>query len=216
MEFPHLMRLIAENQFDTIYHEHFSYFSFFTVERASGRARLEVFDVEELSTHGGSLRVFACHATDAKPPGFSASRGTPRGGGGRGHRSEHVPDVRRATSGATKRKLLQFLITAKGDGKRIVAYGAAGKGNTLLNYCGIGTDFIDFVVDRNPHKQGMYTPGAHIPIRHPDALREARPDFVLILAWNHQREIRRQVGYIQEWGGGFVVPIPSVQVVSSR
>jgi SAM-dependent methyltransferase len=213
LEFPHLLRLIAEHQFDTIYHEHFSYFSFFTVERALAAHGLTVFDVEELSTHGGSLRVYARHARDTtKPecPRVEELRAREQADG--------VADLRTYQSFAdavrrTKRELLQFLITAKREGKRIVAYGAAGKGNTLLNYCGIGTDFIEFVVDRNPHKQGLYTPGAHIPIHHPDRLREARPDVVLILPWNLEREITSQVGYIREWNGCFVVPIPSVKVV---
>ena len=217
LELPHLLRLIAGHQFDTIYHEHFSYFSFYTVERALAAHGLTVFDVEELSTHGGSLRISACHV--------ASSRSTPVAPRVEDLRaSEHVAgvtelrtylafadDVRR-----TKRELLQFLVSAKCDGKRIAAYGAAGKGNTLLNYCGIGTDFVDFVVDRNPHKQGLYTPGTHIPIQHPDTLRDARPDIVLILPWNLEHEITAQVGYIGEWGGRFVVPIPSVKVVGSQ
>ena len=213
LEFPHLLRLIAENQFDTIYHEHFSYFSFYTVERALAAHGLTVFDVEELSTHGGSLRVFACHAANETNPvsrrveGLRA-REQAAGVTDLGTYQAFDDEVRH-----TKRELLRFLITAKREGKRIAAYGAAGKGNTLLNYCGIGADIIDFVVDRNPHKHGMYTPGTRIPICHPDTLRTARPDFVLILPWNLQREITRQVGYIHEWGGRFVVPIPSVKVL---
>jgi SAM-dependent methyltransferase len=213
LEFPHLLRLIAGNQFDTIYHEHFSYFSFYTVERALAAHRLRVFDVEELRTHGGSLRVFAGHADGATHRASRRveslrAREQAAGVADLGTYQAFENNVRH-----TKRELLQFLITAKRDRERIVAYGAAGKGNTLLNYCGIGTDFIDFVVDRNPHKQGMYTPGTHIPIRHPDTLREARPDVVLILPWNLQDEITSHVGYIHEWGGRFVVPIPSVKVL---
>jgi hypothetical protein len=213
LEFPHVLRLIAENQFDTIYHEHFSYFSFYTVERALAAHGLAVFDVEELSTHGGSLRVFARHAADethAVSRRVDGLRARERAAGvaDLGTYQAFDDKVRR-----TKRELVQFLITAKRDDKTVVAYGAAGKGNTLLNYCGIGTDFVDFVVDRSPHKQGMYTPGTRIPISHPDALREARPDFVLILAWNLQDEITSQVGYLRDWGGCFVVPIPSVKVL---
>ena len=213
LEFPHLLRLITENQFDTIYHEHYSYFSFSTAERALAIHGLVVFDVEELSTHGGSLRIFACHATDqSKVVSRRVEELRAR------EQAAGVTDL--ATYQAfddrvrdTKRELLQFLTVMKRSGKRIAAYGAAGKGNTLLNYCGIGTDLIDFVVDRNPHKQGTYTPGTHIPICHPDALREAQPDLVLILAWNLQDEITSQVGYIHEWDGCFVVPIPSVKVL---
>jgi hypothetical protein len=213
LEFPHLVRLIADNQFDTIYHEHFSYFSFFAVERALAAHGLRVFDVEELSTHGGSLRVFACHVgCETKPMSRRVARLLSR------EQAAGVADLTTYQSfddnvRSAKRELLQFLITAKREGKRIAAYGAAGKGNTLLNYCGIGTDFVDFVVDRNPHKHGMYMPGSRIPIRHPDALREAKPDLVLILPWNLEKEITRQVGYIDEWHGRFVVPIPSVKVV---
>jgi len=215
LELPHLLRLIAENQFDTIYHEHFSYFSFYTVERALAVHGLRVFDVEELPTHGGSLRVFACHdASEVHRVSdrVAALRAQEQAAGVTDLRTYQAFDenVRR-----TKRELLQFLLDAKRDGKKIAAYGAAGKGNTLLNYCGIGTDLIDFVVDRNPHKHGMYTPGARLPICDPDALREARPDFVMILAWNHQAEIRKQVAYISEWGGRFVVPIPAVKIVSA-
>jgi SAM-dependent methyltransferase len=216
LEFPHLLRLIAGNQFDTIYHEHFSYFSFYTVERALAAHGLVVFDVEELSTHGGSLRVYARHAaneTRTTSPRVDALRAREQSCG--------VTDLRTYEAFAaavrrTKHELLEFLIAAKRDGKRVAAYGAAGKGNTLLNCCGIGTDFVDFVVDRNPHKQGMYTPGTHIPIHHPDRLRDARPDVVLILPWNLEREITNQVAYIREWGGCFVVPIPTVKVLAPR
>lgn len=211
MEFPHLMRLVEENQFDTIYHEHFSYFSLITTEKIFAAHGLRIFDVDELPTHGGSLRIYACHTDDARP--FS----------------QHLIDLRQRELAAgvvsltyyaafeekvkeTKRKLLDFLIKAKREGKRVVGYGAPGKGNTLLNYCGIRTDFLDFTVDRNPYKQGMYLPGTHIPIRHPDQIREARPDFVVILPWNFKEEIMRQLAYIGEWGGQFVVPIPETRV----
>lgn len=213
MEFPHLMRLMAGNQFDTIYHEHFSYFSFVTVEQVFARHGLTLFDVEELSTHGGSLRIYARHRANEA---LAVS--------GRAHalRDREVADgfltlERYAGFGrqveATKRRLLEFLIAARDQGKRVAGYGAPGKGNTLLNYCGIRTDFIEFTVDANPYKQGKYTPGTRIPILAPDALRAAKPDYVLILPWNLKDEISRQAAYIREWDGRFVVPIPTVQVL---
>jgi SAM-dependent methyltransferase len=212
MEFPHLQRLMAENQFDTIYHEHFSYFSFVCVEQVFARHGLTLFDVEQLPTHGGSLRIFARHA-DAREPAVSERVSMLR--------AQEVDDgfltldrylgfdeqVRR-----TKRALLSFLIDAKERGKRIVGYGAPGKGNTLLNYCGIRTDFLDFTVDANPYKQGKYTPGTRIPILAPEAIREARPDYVLILPWNLRDEISRAASFVRGWGGKFVTPIPHVQV----
>ena len=214
MEFPHLLQLIEGNQFDTIYHEHFSYFSLLTVERVFASHGLRLFDIEELPTHGGSIRVYAC-ASDQ-----------PRASTGRVEALKAVEDeaglhdleVYRSFDQRiqkVKRMLLSFLIEAEEAGKSIAAYGAPAKGNTLLNYCGIGTDFIDFTVDRSPHKQDRFLPGSRIPIHHPDELRKARPDYVLILPWNLRDEIIDQVGYIAEWGGKFVVPIPEVQVVSS-
>jgi len=212
MEFPHLMRLIEGNQFDTIYHEHFSYFSFLTVEMIFERHGLTIFDVEELPTHGGSLRIYACHSADQ-------SRSIGRGVGEL--RAAEVAagfdSMERYASFAeqvkeTKRKLLDFLIQARRAGKTIVGYGAPGKGNTLLNYCGIRTDFLDYTVDRNPHKHGKFLPGTHIPIFHPDMIAERRPDYVLILPWNLKDEIMRQLTYIRSWGGQFVIPIPEVQV----
>jgi hypothetical protein len=212
MEFPHLQRLIAENQFDTIYHEHFSYLSFVTVERIFAHHGLTLFDVEELPTHGGSLRIYGRHAANA---GLEVT--------------DRVLELRRRETDdgflsleryrgfeeqvrATKRKLLAFLIDAKGRGKKVVGYGAPGKGNTLLNYCGIRTDFLDFTVDANPYKHGKFTPGTRIPILPPDKLREARPDYVLILPWNLKDEITAQLAYVREWGGRFVLPIPEVNV----
>jgi hypothetical protein len=208
LEFPHLMRLVEENQFDTIYHEHFSYFSFTTTKKILAAHGLTLFDVEELPTHGGSLRIYARHQEDASKP-----------------ISERVSALEQCESRAgmaaltyyaafgervkeTKRALLDLLIQVKGTGKSVAGYGAPGKGNTLLNYCGIRTDMVDFTVDRNPYKQGKFLPGTHIPIYHPDKLREWRPDFVLILPWNLREEIIRQIGYIAEWGGRFIVPIP--------
>jgi hypothetical protein len=213
MEFPHLQRLIAENQFDTIYHEHFSYLSFVAAERIFAHHGITLFDVEELPTHGGSLRIYGRHAENAALP--VTERVTAL-------REREIADgfltleryrgfdeqVKR-----TKRKLLTFLIDAKNRGKKIVGYGAPGKGNTLLNYCGIRTDFLDFTVDANPYKQGKYTPGTRIPILAPEAIREARPDYVLILPWNLKDEISQQASYIKAWGGRFVVPIPEVRVL---
>jgi C-methyltransferase C-terminal domain/Putative zinc binding domain/Methyltransferase domain len=213
MEFPHLQRLMAENQFDTIYHEHFSYLSFVAVERIFGHHGLTIFDVEELPTHGGSLRIHARH--DANHRLAVTDRAHEM-------RTREVDDgfltLDRyrgfdARARATKRKLLSFLIDARDHGKSIAGYGAPGKGNTLLNYCGIGTDLVDFTVDANPYKQGKYTPGTHIPIQSPETIREARPDYVLILPWNLREEITSTAGYIREWGGRFVVPIPEVAVL---
>lgn len=213
MEFPHLLRLMRENQFDTIYHEHFSYFSFYTVEKVFARHELKLFDVEQLSTHGGSLRLFAAHAGDATK---AMSERVPRL-----HEEEigfGIADLRtyRGFSEqvkATKRKLLEFLVKAKAAGKTIVGYGAPAKGNTLLNYCGVRTDFIDYTVDLSPHKQGKFLPGTHIPIFHPDHIRETRPDYILVLPWNLKEEVMSQMAHIREWGAKFVIPIPEVQVL---
>jgi hypothetical protein len=213
IEFPHLMRLMAENQFDTIYHEHFSYFSFLSAEKIFAAQGLTLFDVEELPTHGGSLRIYARHADDTTKA--VTGRATAL------RQREIDTGLLRVETYAgfseqvkeTKRKLLEFLISVKRAGKTVVGYGAPGKGNTLLNYCGIRTDFIDFTVDRSTYKQGKFLPGTHIPIHHPDRIREARPDYVLILPWNFKDEIVRQMAYIREWGGRFVVPIPEVKVL---
>lgn len=212
MEFPHLLQLIGQNQFDTIYHEHFSYFSLMTVEKVFAAHGLTVFDVEELPTHGGSLRIYARHADDMeKPvdPRVDALRETEIVAG-------YTNLDQYFTFGEmvqeTKRKLLEFLIKAKREGKSVVGYGAPGKGNTLLNYCGIRQDFVDYTVDRNPYKQGKYLPGTHIPIFHPDKINETRPDYVLILPWNFKSEIMGQMAGIREWGGKFVVPIPEITV----
>ena len=213
IEFPHLLRLMEENQFDTIYHEHFSYFSLVTAERVFAAHGLVIHDVEELWTHGGSLRIHAGHAgADAPSP------------------SERLLELRQREQDAglerpetyelfaervreTKRKLLDFLIGVKRDGARVVGYGAPGKGNTLLNYCGIGTDFLDYTVDRNPYKHGRYTPGTRIPIHEPARIAETKPDYVLILPWNLKDEIVAQLDYIREWGGTCVVPIPEATVL---
>jgi SAM-dependent methyltransferase len=212
LEFPHLLRLIEENQFDTIYHEHFSYFSLMTAERILAAHGLRVFDVEELWTHGGSLRLYACHADNAEQPtlpsvGALIEREERAGLRDLGRYAAFAEQVRE-----TKRRLLAFLIEAKRAGKTVVGYGAPGKGNTLLNYCGIRTDFLDYTVDRNPYKHGRFLPGTHIPVLPPEKIAETRPDYVLILPWNLKDEIIAQLAYIRDWGGQFVVPIPEVRV----
>ena len=212
MEFPHLQRLIEGNQFDTIYHEHFSYLSFSTVEQIFAAHGLVVFDVEELPTHGGSLRVYARHAHHAALPVGERVAALRSRELALGYRSMDRYLGFGQQVQQTKRELLAFLIEAKRQGKRVAGYGAPGKGNTLLNYCGIRTDFLDFTVDANPYKQGKYTPGTRIPILAPEALRSAKPDYVLILPWNLKDEIMAQADYIRQWGGRFVVPIPTVQV----
>jgi hypothetical protein len=213
MEFPHLQKLIEENQFDTIYHEHFSYLSFSAVNRIFKYHGLTLFDVDELSTHGGSIRIYARHSEDtAFPISSKASqllmRETDLGMETLDYYNDFEEKVKE-----TKRKLLLFLITQKRAGKSIVGYGAPGKGNTLLNYCGIRTDFIDYTVDRSPHKQGNFLPGSRIPIYAPERIRETKPDFVLILPWNLKTEIIGQMDYVREWGGQFVIPIPEVKVL---
>lgn len=214
MEFPHLLQLMQQNQFDTIYHEHFSYFSFLAVVQVFARHGMKVFDVEELSTHGGSLRIYACHDDDTSKPIEARvkelkSREETAGFGQLTHYLSFGLQVE-----VTKRKLLSFLISAKEKGKHVVGYGAPAKGNTLLNYCGVRTDLIDYTVDRSPHKQGHFLPGVHIPIYGLERIRETRPDYLLILPWNIQEEVMQQMSHIREWGGKFVVPIPEVQVHS--
>ena len=212
MEFPHLEQLIDENQFDTIYHEHFSYFSFHVVEKIFAHHNLRIFDVDELKTHGGSLRIYACHRECKK---FESSKNVEMLRSRELDRKFNTLEFYESFSErvkATKREILTFLIQQKEKGKSIVGYGAPGKGNTLLNYCGIGTDFIDYTVDRNPYKINTYTPGTHIPIYDPSMIAETKPDFVFILPWNLKNEIAEQNNYIKEWGGQFVVPIPGIQV----
>lgn len=213
MEFPHLQRLMAENQFDTIYHEHFSYLSLVTVERIFAHHGLTLFDVEELPTHGGSLRIYGRHSGNARLEVTGRVLELRRRETDDGFLSLERYRGFEERVKETKRKLLAFLIDAKGRGKRVVGYGAPGKGNTLLNYCGIRTDFLDFTVDANPYKQGKFTPGTRIPIFPPEKLREARPDYVLILPWNLKDEITAQLAYVRQWGGKFVLPIPEVHVV---
>jgi hypothetical protein len=213
IEVPHLLRLVERNQFDTIYHEHFSYFSFLTAQRVLAAHGLEVFDVDELASHGGSLRLYAQRRSSGRRPvgphveeiaerertlGFDTLEG-------------HAAFAPRVME--TKWRLLEFLIGCRREGKRVAGYGAPGKGNTLLNYCGIRTDLLDFTVDRNPYKQGQFLPGTHIPIRHPEALEQARPDYILILPWNLKEEIVDQLSYTRDWGARCVVPIPEVEVL---
>ena len=214
MEFPHLQRLIEGNQFDTIYHEHFSYLSFVAVNRIFAYHGITLFDVEELPTHGGSLRIFGRHAEDQDKEVNNRVNELLKRELDLGFESLEYYAAFEEQVKETKRKLLSFLIEAKRNGKSIVGYGAPGKGNTLLNYSGIRTDFIDYTVDRSPHKQGNYLPGTHIPIFHPDMILETKPDYVLILPWNLKEEISHQIGYISDWGGKFVIPIPELTVMS--
>lgn len=213
MEFPHLLQLMQQNQFDTIYHEHYSYYSFLTVSQIFASHGITLFDVEEVPTHGGSLRIYGKHdvgeiqlsdrAIKLKDKEIQA---------GLDKLDPYLKFGEKVKE--TKRKLLSFLIEAKSQGKVIAAYGAPAKGNTLLNYCGVRTDFIDYTVDRSPHKQNLMLPGTHIPIMHPDRIKETKPDYLLILPWNLKDEIIAQTSFIREWGGSFVVPIPEVQVYS--
>jgi SAM-dependent methyltransferase len=213
MEFPHLIRLIEGNQFDTIYHEHFSYFSWIAVSRVFAAHGLTLYDVDELSTHGGSLRIYARHAEEEGRPLTERARQLRAREEEKGYdRVETYLSFGERVM-ETKRKLLDFLISVKGQGESVVGYGAAAKGNTLLNYCGVRTDFLDYVVDRNPHKQGRYLPGTRIPIHAPDHIFETRPDYVLILPWNLRKEITESMSDVREWGGRFVVPIPEVEVL---
>ncbi len=212
LEFPHLLNLIQKREFDTIYHEHYSYLSFLTAQRIFRAHGLRLFDVEELPTHGGSLRIYGClqeaaHAETPAVAGLLAKEKAANLDSMEGYRG-YEAEVRKV-----KRDLLKFLIAAREDGKRVVAYGAPAKGNTLLNYCGVRTDFIEYTVDRSPHKQGRFLPGTRIPIHAPERIMETRPDYVLILPWNLKEEIMEQMSGIREWGGRFVVPIPELKVL---
>ena len=212
LEFPHLMRLMAENQFDTIYHEHFSYFSFTTVQQVFTTHGLRLFDVEELPTHGGSLRIYACHNTDTtKAVGERVSNLLAREEAAGFTRLDHYLAFDAQVQGV-KYQMLDFLLRARRQGKSVAGYGAPAKGNTLLNYCGVRADLIDYTVDRSPHKQGHFLPGTHIPIYSPERIHETKPDYVLILPWNLKDEIVDQMSTIRDWGGQFVVPIPELQV----
>jgi SAM-dependent methyltransferase len=214
LEFPHLLRMLVENQFDTIYHEHFSYFSFLAIERVLAAHGLAMFDVERLPTHGGSLRVYAGHAGAAGRIPSEAVLAL--------RREEEAFSLDRIDAytgfaeriARTKCALLDFLIEARRSGKRVAAYGAPAKGNTLLNYCGVGPELIAFTVDRSPHKQGRLLPGTRIPVKSPDAILAEKPDFLLILPWNLKGEIMQQMAALRDWGGRFVVPIPQVEVLA--
>jgi hypothetical protein len=211
LEFPHLERLIEGNQFDTIYHEHYSYFSLYSLERIFARHGLRVYDVEELPTHGGSLRIWGCHAADPRPDGSHVRELRERELAAGVDQLQYYADFGERVI-QTKHRLLEFLIAARRDGKSIAGYGAPGKGNTLLNYCGIRTDFLDYTVDRNPYKHGRFLPGTRIPIYPPERLAQTRPDYILILPWNLKQEIIAQLQYARDWGARFVVPIPEVEV----
>jgi SAM-dependent methyltransferase len=216
MEFPHLMRLIEDGQWDTIFHEHFSYFSFLTVSRVFAAHGLRLFDVEELPTHGGSLRVYGAHADDAGKPDTARALELRERERAAGYERLETYTEYGARVEADKRRILQFLIGLKDDGRRVVGYGAPAKGNTLLNYCGVRRDFLDYTVDLNPHKQGRFLPGSHIPIRPPEAIREDRPDVVVILPWNLKDEIAEQLSFIGEWGGRFAARTPELALLSER
>jgi 2-polyprenyl-3-methyl-5-hydroxy-6-metoxy-1,4-benzoquinol methylase len=212
IEFPHLMSLMALNQFDTIYHEHFSYFSLTTASQVLAKHGLTIFDVQEISTHGGSLRIYARHEEDHAKPVTERLMALRKKEEVQGFTKldHYLPFSEKARE--TKRALLEFLIRAKRDRQSVVAYGAAAKASTLLNYCGVGVDFVDYLVDRSPYKQGHWLPGVHIPIHDPERVKETKPDYVLILAWNLKDEIMKQMGYVRNWGGQFIVPIPEVKI----
>jgi hypothetical protein len=211
MEFPHLERLIEERQFDTIYHEHFSYFSLLTARRVFAKHGLSIFDVDEIPTHGGSLRIYAGHAEGphgVKDAVHALEAREERGG---------LTDIETYVSFGQavqqeKREILESIIGLKNEGRTIVGYGAPAKGNTLLNFCGIGTDFIDFTADRSPHKQGRFLPGSHIPIRAPEEIERTRPDVVFILPWNLREEIMEQLRFVSDWGGRFLVRAPALEL----
>lgn len=214
MEFPHLLQMITQNQFDTIYHEHFSYLSVFTVKAIFEKFGLQLFDVEELSTHGGSLRIYAKHESDsskAVEPSVESLLAREKSVGiddlkfyqDFQRRAEHIRDT-----------LLELLLKARRDGKSVAAYGAAAKGNTLLNYCGIRSGAIEYVVDASPHKQGLFLPGSHIPVVAENRIRETKPDYIIIFPWNLKDEIMAQLSYVKEWGAKFIVPIPEPRIVA--
>jgi SAM-dependent methyltransferase len=213
LEFPHLERLMAENQYDTIYHEHFSYFSLITVEKIFAAHGLVLFDVDEIPTHGGSIRIYLRHVEDGSKPVTSAVVDL--------RKRELTLGLDRMETYAnfaeqvmeSKRSLLELLIRLRREGKRIAGYGAPGKGNTLLNYCGVRVDFLEFTVDRNPYKHGRFLPGTHIPIYPPERLRECRPEYILILPWNLKKEIVEQLDYARGWGAKFIVPIPMARIL---
>jgi SAM-dependent methyltransferase len=214
MEFPHLMSLMRDNQWDTIYHEHFSYFSFLTVSRVFEAHGLRLFDVEELPTHGGSLRIYGCHAENAEQPDSERALQLRERERAAGYEQLDTYLEYGLRVEQDKRQILRFLIDLKEQGLRIAGYGAPAKGNTLLNYCGVRPDFIDCTYDLNPHKQGHFLPGSHIPIRSPEAIGEDRPDVILILPWNLKDEILDQLSFIREWGGRFAARTPELTLLS--
>jgi hypothetical protein len=213
MEFPVLSQLIENNYFDTIYHEHFSYLSFTTVRGLFARHGITLFDVEDLPTHGGSIRIYGRHVADGTKPETANVQRVLAREQALGHFDPAYYDRFSERVKESKRRILEFLIGAKRAGKSVVAYGAPGKGNTLLNYCGIRTDFIDYTVDRSPHKQGNFLPGSRIPVLDPSMIQQTRPDYLFILVWNLKDEVMKQMAHIREWGGRFVVPLPDVQVI---
>jgi len=213
MEFPHLMQLVDNNQFDTIYHEHFSYLSFHTVQSIFASQGLELFDVEEIPTHGGSLRIYGRHKEDKSKPVSANVAALLEKEAAKGLMGLDYYDNFQQKALKVKLDLTEFLIRQKREGKKVAAYGAAAKGNTLLNYCGIKHDLVEFVVDANPHKQNKWLPASHIPVVSESVLKAARPDYVLILPWNLKEEIVKQLSYIKEWGGQFVIPVPHLQTV---
>ena len=213
MEFPHLMQLVDNNQFDTIYHEHFSYLSFTTVQQIFASQGLVLFDVDEIPTHGGSLRIYAKHAEDNSKEITSNTKRLLEKEAAKGMGGLAYYDNFQQKALKVKYDIIEFLIQQKKAGKKVAAYGAAAKGNTLLNYCGIKNDLIDFVVDANPHKQNKYLPASHIPVVNEQYLKDQQPDFVIILPWNLKEEITAQLSYIKNWGAQFVVPVPALQII---
>ncbi len=213
IEFPHVMQTIEGNQFDQFYHEHFCYFGLISAEAIFAGHGLTIFDVDELPTHGGSLRIYARHAADDSRPVSDRVHELREREEAAGYRDPEMYRGFDERARETKRKILELLIDAKRAGKTVVGYGAPGKGNTLLNYCGIRQDFIDFTVDRNPYKHGRFTPGTHIPIFPPERLDETRPDYIFILPWNLKHEIMEQLAHAREWGARFIVPIPEATVI---
>lgn len=212
MEFPHLMELVDNSQFDTIYHEHFSYLSFHVVQKIFAAEGLDIFDVEQLPTHGGSLRIYARHAEDDSKEITSAVHNLLEKEKSKGLMSLDYYDGFQQKALSVKLDFTSFLIEQKKSGKKVAGYGAAAKGNTLLNYCGIKHDLVEFVVDANPSKQNKWLPASHIPVVNEEYLKQSKPDFVIILPWNLKEEISQQLSYIREWGGKFVIPIPSLQI----
>lgn len=214
IEFPHLKHLVERNEFDTIYHEHFWYFSLLSVKTVFEKHGLKLFDVDELPTHGGSLRIYATHQANEAQPVQPAIKRILDEEHQLGYDKMETYEAFHEQVKETKRKLIELLISLKRQGKSICGYGAPGKGNTLLNYCGLGTDFLDFTVDRNPYKQGQFLPGTHIPIYAPKKIFEAKPDYVLVLPWNFKEEIIEQMAEIRQWGGQFIIPIPEPKIVT--